>query len=161
MMYKLVRSQQLNCNIETAWHFFSSPHNLARITPGDMNFKVTSKDAHENIYPGMTIDYTVTPLLGIPVAWRTKILQVDEWKSFTDYQLKGPYKTWKHFHEFIPNDQGVLMKDTVDYTLPFGIVGDITHALLVKKKLDYIFNYRYRVLEKLFNAKKECVKDEV
>ena len=28
MIYKLYKTQQLHCDISTAWHFFSSPHNL-------------------------------------------------------------------------------------------------------------------------------------
>jgi len=155
MIQKLERSQQLNCNIQTAWSFFSSPHNLSRITPANMKFKVLSNDKNENIYEGMTMDYTVTPLFGIPVSWKTKIVQVNELRSFTDFQLKGPYKLWRHYHEFIPNGQGVLMKDTVAYKLPFGIIGDITHYLLVQKKLKQIFDYRNRVLELLFNSKQE------
>ena len=97
------------------------------------------------------IDYTVSPFLGIPLKWQTKVTQVDTLKSFTDFQQKGPYKYWNHFHEFIPNEDGVLMKDTVDYELSFGFLGNIAHALLVKKKLESIFDFRYKVLEQKFN----------
>jgi ligand-binding SRPBCC domain-containing protein len=151
MIYKLYKTQQLHCDISTAWQFFSSPHNLARITPKDMNFVVKSNLSDENIYEGMTIAYTVSPLLGIPVKWLTKITQVEDLKSFTDFQQQGPYKSWNHFHEFIPNEDGVLIKDTVDYELPFGIIGTIFHFLLVRKKLEHIFDYRYQVLNQLFN----------
>ena len=154
MKYKLYREQQLNCDIQTAWEFFSSPQNLAKITPKDMAFTVLSKNQSEPIYEGMLIDYTVSPLLHIPLKWQTKIIQVDFQKSFTDFQEKGPYKVWHHFHEFIANDKGVLMKDTVTYELPFGIIGTITHKLVVQKKVASIFNYRFQVLEKIFNSTK-------
>ncbi|MNI12965.1 hypothetical protein D3C81_1326940 [compost metagenome] len=75
-------------------------------------------------------------------------------KSFTDFQLKGPYAYWNHFHEFIPNEKGVLVKDRIDYELPLGILGTIVHGVFVKKKLEQIFDYRYQVLEKLFNQTK-------
>lgn len=151
MIYKLNTSQQLNCDISEAWKFFSSPHNLSRITPKDMGFVVLSNLPDESIYEGMIIDYTVSPLLGIPMKWQTKITQVDHEKSFTDFQQKGPYKLWKHHHEFIPNENGVLMTDNLEYELPFGILGTIAHSLIVKKKLESIFNYRQQVLEDLFN----------
>lgn len=153
MVHTLVREQQLNCDIDTAWKFFSSAHNLSEITPKDMGFIVLTPMEKDEIYEGMIIDYHVSPLLGIKLDWRTEITQVDFRKSFTDFQKKGPYKLWNHFHEFIPNEQGVLMRDTVDYELPFGFLGDIAHSLLVRKKLDHIFGYRYKVLEKLFNKK--------
>lgn len=153
MIHRLFREQQLSCDINTAWKFFSSAHNLSEITPKDMGFIVLTSMENDEIYEGMIIDYYVSPLLGIKLKWKTEITQVVFHKSFTDFQKKGPYKLWNHFHEFIPNDQGVLMRDTVDYELPLGFLGEIAHRLFVKKKLDHIFSYRYKVLEELFNRK--------
>lgn len=154
MRYQLKRSQQLRQNIESVWDFFTSPDNLFHITPKDMNFKILGDTPDKEIYEGMIIDYTVAPFLGIPLNWQTKIIQVDYLKSFTDFQHKGPYKLWRHYHEFLPNKEGVLMLDTVDYELPFGVIGKIAHSLMVKKKLDQIFNYRYQALEQLLNQEK-------
>lgn len=154
MRYQLYREQQLNCDRETAWMFFSSPNNLAKITPKDMGFTVLSGfNDDDAIYEGMLIDYTVSPLFGVPLKWQTKIIQVDYLVSFTDFQEKGPYKLWHHRHEFLSNEKGVLMKDTVDYELPFGFLGTIVHVLLVKNKVKSIFDYRHQVLEKMFNSK--------
>ncbi len=99
------------------------------------------------------IDYTVSPIFRIPMKWRTKITDVDFQKSFTDFQEKGPYKYWNHFHELIPNDQSVLVRDTVNYEMPFSILGTLAHQLFVKRKLESIFSYRYQYLEKTFNQK--------
>ena len=151
MRYQLYKEQQLKCDIETAWDFFSSPHNLSKITPSDMGFTVTSDLGNEPIYEGMEIDYIVSPLLKIPMKWKTKITEVEFQKNFTDLQAKGPYKYWSHFHELEANDKGVLVKDTVNYEMPFGILGIIAHKLIVKKKPESIFNYRYQILENKFN----------
>ena len=141
--------QLLPVTIETAWEFFSSPHNLALLTPKEMDFKVlTILDNH--IHNNMVIDYTVKPLLQIPLHWRTKILDVQENIEFTDIQLKGPFSLWKHVHEFIQQSDGILVKDTVYYRLPFGFIGRIAHSLFVKKRIEAIFSYRKTVLEKLF-----------
>lgn len=157
MIYQLHTSQQLNCDIKTAWEFFSSPNNLSRITPKEMNFTVLSNLEHESIYEGMEIEYKVSPLFGIPMHWCTEITQVNYQQNFTDFQKKGPYKLWKHFHEFIPNEQGVLMKDTVDYELPLGFLGTIGNTLLVRKKVQHIFDYRFKILEQLFNTQNPFV----
>lgn len=154
MVHQLQREQQLYCDLETAWRFFSSANNLSKITPKDMNFIVLTKLENDEIYEGMIIDYYVSPLLGIKMSWQTEIIQVSFQKSFTDFQKKGPYKLWNHFHEFIPNEKGVLMRDTINYELPMGILGEVTHGLFVKKKIEHIFNYRYQILEKMFNEKK-------
>lgn len=151
MRFQLYREQQLNCDIETAWSFFSSPLNLSKITPKNMGFNVINNLSNKDIYEGMIIEYKVSPVLHIPLKWVTKITQVEKNKSFTDFQEKGPYKYWNHFHEFVSNEKGVLMKDTVDYELPFGLVGRIAHKIFVKKKLENIFNYRYQFLDKYFS----------
>ncbi|SDQ65203.1 Ligand-binding SRPBCC domain-containing protein [Chryseobacterium soldanellicola] len=153
MIHRLYREQQLNCDIKTAWNFFSSANNLSKITPKDMNFTVLTKMDDDGIFEGMIIDYHVSPLLGIKMKWKTEITQVDFQKSFTDFQKKGPYKLWNHHHEFIINENGVFMKDSVDYELPLGFLGEIAHALFVRKKLKHVFDYRYEVLEKMFNGK--------
>lgn len=153
MKYQLKRKQQLNTDLKTAWEFFSSPYNLSKITPKDMGFKVITDVGNQPIYEGMIIDYTVSPLLNIPMKWQTEITKVDPLKFFVDFQKKGPYKLWNHLHEFQENENGVLMTDTVDYELPMGILGDWMHGLLVKKKLNHIFDYRYKILEVWFDEK--------
>ncbi|HAY3542949.1 TPA: SRPBCC family protein [Elizabethkingia anophelis] len=153
MRYHLYREQQLNCNIEEVWDFFSSPLNLSKITPKDMKFTVLSDLKNTAIYEGMEIDYLVSPVLGIPLQWKTRITQVNYQKSFTDLQAKGPYRYWNHYHEFIENDKGVLMKDSVDYELPFGLLGKLAHSLFVHKRLKSIFEFRYNFLEGYFNRK--------
>ncbi|AYZ36764.1 hypothetical protein EGY07_14900 [Chryseobacterium indologenes] len=150
MKHILFREQQLNCDIETAWKFFSSANNLSEITPKDMGFTVLTEMENDEIDEGMLIDYYISPLFGIRMKWQTEITHVDFQKSFIDFQKKGPYKLWNHHHEFIPNEYGVLMRDTIEYELPVGFLGEIAHKLFVKKKLEYIFDYRFRILSKLF-----------
>lgn len=153
MKYEFQSTQQLNCDLATAWSFFSSPNNLSRITPKEMNFVVLTDLKEKGIYEGMEIDYTVSPILNIPMKWKTRITKVNFQKSFTDFQEKGPYKSWNHRHEFFPNEKGVLMKDTVDYELPLGVLGRLAHKIFVRNKLESIFDYRYQFLEKHFNNK--------
>lgn len=151
MAYNIYQKQQLYCDIGTAWSFFSSANNLSKITPKEMDFTVLTELEDTNIYKGMFIDYRIRPLFGIPLRWQTEIVQVDFQHSFTDVQRRGPYKSWKHQHRFESNEEGVLMEDIVDYELPFGLLGNFAHSILVKKKLQNIFEYRHNVLEELFN----------
>lgn len=139
-------------DITTAWQFFSSAGNLARITPPELDFQVLTDLGKGEIYEGMIIDYKVRPLFGLQVHWQTEIGRVNAPNSFTDRQLKGPYHTWEHTHTFTEVADGVLMHDIVRYRLPFGILGRIAHALLVKRKVEEIFSYRKKVLESLFPA---------
>ena len=142
--------QLLPVDMQRAWAFFSSPDNLALITPPEMDFKTITRLEGE-IYTGMRIDYTVKPLFGISMHWQTGIINVQKPFSFTDIQLKGPYRVWEHTHTFTEKENGVLMQDAVKYQLPFGPLGLITHSLLVRKKIEALFRYRKAAIERLLS----------
>ena len=148
-MFQLKRTQSLPIDLKTAWDFFSSPRNLAVITPPEMGFDVRS-ELPEKMYPGMFITYTVRPLLGIPLTWVTEITHVSEGAFFVDEQRVGPYRIWHHQHFFREIPGGVEMTDIVDYQLPFGFVGKWVHPFLVAPRLDHIFRYRNKKLIELF-----------
>ena len=141
----------LPIDINTAWKFFSSPLNLQKITPPELNFTVRTHLKDEEILEGMIIDYRLKPLFGIPVKWKSEIFNIDKPNCFSDRQLKGPYRLWEHQHIFIEKDGGVLMKDQIYYTLPWGIAGKLMH-FIVKKRIHTVFEYRRSVLNKLFSG---------
>ena len=148
-MYQLKRTQFIKTDLKTAWDFFSSPGNLKKITPQYMGFDVKTA-LPEKMYEGLMIEYTVKPLLGIPVNWITEIKTVKELEFFVDEQRKGPYKIWHHEHHFKEVDGGVEMTDIVSYELPLGILGRFMHPFLVQKKLEEIFDFRFKAVEELF-----------
>ena len=144
--------QLLPIDANKAWDFFSSAENLTLITPPSMDFKILTPLGHTEIYEGMLLDYTVKPLWGLRLNWKTEICKVGKPLFFTDRQLKGPYKLWEHTHTFIKKDNGLLIKDEVKYQLPFGIIGSIIHFLVVRKKIKDIFIYRKNILQQLFES---------
>ncbi len=149
--YQFVREQHLLATSRELWDFMSSPHNLARITPSEMEFRITS-EVSGKIYPGMIISYAVKPLMGIKTTWVTEITHVEEGKFFIDEQRVGPYKLWHHQHLLKPTEEGTIMKDIVSYQPPFGFVGSIANGMVIRKKLEEIFEYRYQVLDSMFGS---------
>lgn len=150
MIYNLKTEHFIPVSIEEAWDFFSSAKNLARITPPEMDFKILSKLDDREIYEGMLIDYIVKPVFGIPLKWQTEIFKVNKPHSFTDKQLKGPYKIWEHTHSFISRENGTLMIDEIKYQIPFGIIGQLAHSIFLREKVKEIFRYREQALNKIF-----------
>lgn len=148
-VYTLYRKQILPITIDEAWDFFSRPENLNEITPPDLDFIILSKDI-KRMYPGQMILYSVKTLPLIRNLWLTEITHVIDKKLFVDEQRVGPYALWHHQHIFTEVEHGVLMEDIVTYRLPFGILGKIVHAIFVKKKLEHIFDFRFRYLEQKF-----------
>lgn len=151
--YTLLRSQKIYATINEVWDFFSSPENLDALTPNDMGFEITSELPLKKMHKGQIIKYKVRPILNIPLYWKTKITEVDTLNSFVDFQLKGPYKLWKHTHSFVPKDDHIIMEDKVEYILPFGPLGRLAHKLFIGKKLNNIFDYRIKKVDQYFNTK--------
>jgi len=89
--YLLKTEQAIPISLEQAWDFFSSPLNLAKITPKEVSFKVTSDyNTDTTIYAGMIITYKVSPIFGIKMNWMTEITHVKEGEYFVDEQRFGP-----------------------------------------------------------------------
>ncbi len=148
-LHRLHRRQRLRVPLEDAWAFFCDPHNLARITPPAMRFTVL-RDPGATTFAGQIIEYTVRPLLDIPVHWVTEITHVDAPYFFVDEQRVGPYAFWHHQHRLQPLDGGVEMEDIVHYRLPFGPLGRLVEPWIVRPQLEQIFDFRRRVLAERF-----------
>ena len=149
MVHVLKQTQFLPISMEAAWKFFSTPENLNEITPPDLRFSILSK-LPAKVYPGLMIIYHVNIFKGVTFEWLTEITQVQEPHFFVDEQREGPYKLWHHEHHFKEVAGGVEMTDIVHYKLPLGRLGNLFHGLLVKPKLDEIFNHRVSVLKTKF-----------
>lgn len=150
MNNQFIKHQQFPVSIDVLWKFISSPNNLNLITPPNMQFVIKTKELPEEIYSGLEINYTVSPILNIPLSWTTKILEVKEPYFFIDTQLKGPYAYWQHKHTLKEISGGTEMQDEITYRVPFFFVGDIANKIFVRKKLESIFHYRQLKMEAIF-----------
>ncbi|MEI9910760.1 MAG: SRPBCC family protein [Bacteroidota bacterium] len=149
-VHSVKTKQKIPISLEQAWNFFSSPANLQVITPAKMDFKTISKHHGEKMYAGQIIEYSVKPLLGIPLYWMTEITHVEDKKYFVDEQRFGPYDMWHHQHHFKAIEGGVEMTDIVHYKNPLWVLGELANVLFVKSQIKQIFNYRFNKVEELF-----------
>lgn len=140
-IYQLERRQTVALSLPDCWRFFSDPRNLAKITPPKMNFVIKSALPPE-VYPGLMIEYTVSPLLGIPLRWLTEIIHVEAPHRFVDEQRVGPYRVWHHEHFFREVAGGTEVHDLVTYVPPFGPLGSLINRLAIRPQLEAIFDYR-------------------
>jgi ligand-binding SRPBCC domain-containing protein len=146
--YHLEQSQFIPRPRPEVFSFFADASNLERITPASIHFRILTPGPIL-IRPGTLIDYEIR-LYHVPMRWRTRIETFDPPSSFTDVQLKGPYRSWHHRHEFIEVPGGTEIRDIVDYELPFGPVGMVAHWLFVRRAVADIFEHRRAILSELF-----------
>jgi ligand-binding SRPBCC domain-containing protein len=151
MIRQLYREQTVGGDLSRVWDFFSSPRNLAAITPAHLRFEIQS-ELPARMFPGQMISYRIGILPGITTRWLTEITHVREGEFFVDEQRLGPYRLWHHEHHFTPtaDRRGVRMIDRVTYDVGWGPLGDALHALWIGQQLETIFNYRARKVAELF-----------
>ena len=148
-VHVLQREQLVPAPLPRVFVFFSDAANLARITPPWLSFRLVS-DAPRQVRAGALLDYRIR-WLGLPLRWRTRITAFEEGVGFTDEQLRGPYRHWLHEHAFeARGSDATFVCDRVTYELPLGVVGELAHALVVRRQLEGIFDYRRKRIEELF-----------
>ena len=150
MIYTFENKQFIKNDLQTVWKYFNDPKHINALTPPEMKFRTLTKNLPKQIHTDLIISYWVSPLFGIPMKWKTKIVSVENHKSFIDIQIQGPYKKWHHLHTFEEVENGVLMTDFITYQLPFGCVGNFAHRILVEKKIQELFNFRALQIKKQF-----------
>lgn len=149
--YLLERTQEIAAPRDEVFAFFAGPDNLGAITPGWLRFELRRIDKLP-FGVGTKIEYRIRPF-GVPQRWVARIVSHMPPLRFVDVQEEGPYASWRHLHEFDELDGGrTLMRDRVEYALPFGLLGRAAHALLVGRQLREIFGYRAEVIGRLFPA---------
>jgi ligand-binding SRPBCC domain-containing protein len=153
-IYSLYREQLVRASLADTWKYFSNPKNLRHITPRELGFRVVTADLPDEIYPGLFIEYKVSPILRIPLTWVTEITHVEAGKMFADEQRIGPYRIWSHKHFFRKDGRFTHMTDRVDYALPAIPLASVANALVVRPKLEHIFNFRKAVVDSLFSDKR-------
>ena len=148
-VYRLKRTQILPVSLDVAWDFLCRPEHLQDLTPPGVGLTVTSA-LPDRMYPGLIITYRLGLYSMFYYNRVTEITQAEPLRYFIDEQRSGPYKFWHHEHRLRSVEGGVEMKDLIHYALPFGVLGRMVHAAIVKNRLNAIFDYRREALADRF-----------
>lgn len=148
--YTLHRRQYVNRPIAEVFAFFADATNLDRLTPPWLSFRVETPTPIV-MQPGTRIQYSIY-WHRLRMRWLTEIVEWVPGQRFVDVQLKGPYRHWHHTHSFEATGGGTTIEDLVRYALPFGPLGRAAHALLVRRDVNRIFDYRHRRIEEIMGS---------
>src|SRR5215510_6693354 len=150
-IYFLERLQIIPRSRAETFAFFSDAFNLERITPPFLRFRILTPSPIK-METGTLIEYRLA-LFGVPIRWRTLIESWIPEESFVDRQIMGPYAYWRHMHLFeVRGPRQTLVRDRVEYGIPYAIPGRIAHALFIKRWLNEIFDYRAAMIEHMLRA---------
>jgi ligand-binding SRPBCC domain-containing protein len=147
-LHRLDREQTVPRRLDEVFDFFSRARNLELITPPWLGFEVLKAEP-EPMRQGTLISYRLR-LHGVPLRWQSRIEEWEPGRAFVDMQVRGPYRLWRHRHEFeAVAGSGTLVRDRVDYSLPLGLLGNAAHAAFVSRDLGRIFDFRRDAVERL------------
>jgi ligand-binding SRPBCC domain-containing protein len=146
-VHRIEQAQVVRRSIDEVFAFYSRARNLEAITPARLRFEVLASESAA-IRAGTLIEYRLR-LHGVPVRWTSRIEEWQPGAGFVDRQVRGPYRLWRHRHEFAPHREGTVVRDRVDYTLPLGPLGELAGALFVHRDLERIFDFRRAAVARL------------
>jgi ligand-binding SRPBCC domain-containing protein len=84
---------------------------------------------------------------GIRQRFTAKIVEFDRPRRFVDELVKAAFKSMRHVHEFEPRDGGTLMRDTLDWVSPLGILGVIADKIAVRRHLQNFVTKKQQALK--------------
>jgi uncharacterized protein YbjT (DUF2867 family)/ligand-binding SRPBCC domain-containing protein len=121
--------------------FFSDPSNLALLTPRLIRFRMIERP--DRLESGARFRYRIGP-----IDWIAEIASWDPPVGFSDVQVRGPYRIWRHRHELAEVATGTEIRDVVDYRPRGGAAGRALEPLH-RAFLRGLFAYRSRRLDEL------------
>lgn len=82
----------------------------------------------------------------LPLRMSSRITRFRFPDSFTDEQVRGPFRCFRHVHEFLPDDGGTLTIDHVEFAAPFGVLGRLAEKAFLGRYLQNLIEARNEYL---------------
>jgi len=102
----------------------------------------------------MLLRFRPVPFSPVQLSWRARITDFTWNNHFCDEQLTGPFAYWRHCHRMQAQGRngvpGTLVRDELEYAMPFGALGELGHLLFAKRQIAAIFRYRQKTLGEIF-----------
>jgi ligand-binding SRPBCC domain-containing protein len=136
-----VRESRIPASPGEVFRFHETPDALVKLIPPGEPLKVLVPPA--SLHPGTRVVLGGS-LLGLPLTWVAVHTEYDPPRLFADRQESGPFEHWHHRHRVLDDGAGgAILRDEVEYALPFGWAGRVFGGGLVRAKLAAMFAYRH------------------
>lgn len=146
-----VATTHVPASAEAVFDWHEAPGAFERLTPSSERVRVLR---HEG---GIRDGARVSLLVGsrpFSLRWELEHRDYRHGRSFTDVQLSGPFRYWKHVHRMIPQGpHACVLEDTIEYELPFGAIGRLFGRPFVARKLKRLFAFRHAVTRRAFEGR--------
>jgi ligand-binding SRPBCC domain-containing protein len=145
-----VKESRIPAGPGEVFRFHESADALARLLPPGEPLKV--EVAPTSLKPGTRVVIRGS-VLGVPLTWVAVHTDYDPPRLFADRQESGPFEHWHHRHYILDDGAGgTLLRDEIEYALPFGWCGQVLGGRLVRRKLAAMFEYRHQATRRAVGA---------
>lgn len=136
-----IKQTKIPASVQTLYDWHMREGAFERLTPPWEHVKMMCGDPKIENGARVSLEIDAGPA---KVNWLAEHCDVQPGREFTDVQVKGPFKFWKHKHLFEKTNDGCLLTDSIQFELPFD-VATIFSETLVKEKLERMFEYRHEM----------------
>lgn len=77
-------------------------------------------------------------------------------RCFVEFQVRGPFRSWRHRHLVLPEGDGARLRDELEYTLPGGSLAPVLDVVM-RAFLRVLFAYRHRITRQTVLADPDVV----
>ena len=141
MSMKFIKESKIAASPERVFAFHESPGALGRLTPSWEKVKLI--EGGTSIRPGSRT-VLKTKLGPFSLKWVAEHTEYEPPHMFADRQVSGPFASWRHRHRMIDDGfGGTILRDEVDYEIPFGFLGRLLGGEAIEAKLQAMFDHRH------------------
>ncbi|MGZ0748629.1 SRPBCC family protein [Haloparvum sp. AD34] len=128
------RETRIAAPLDAVWAFHAEIEGLEKLTPDWLHLRVEAVHGPEEqpdpdeLVEGTAIRMSIRPFgVGPRQRWTSRILDRETPPGaayFVDSMENGPFRHWEHTHSFYADGDETILRDRVEYRLPFGALGD-------------------------------------
>jgi ligand-binding SRPBCC domain-containing protein len=141
------RSVLLAAPPEEVYAFHEDPRNIVKISPPSLRVEKVECTVPARV--GEEFRLRVSQF-GLPLEWIGYWDEAVPCSRLVDGARKSPFRHWRHHHLFAKAPGGTLMTDRVEYALPFGLLGRLLNATVMRLIFAAMFAARHRATRKYF-----------
>lgn len=139
----------------------NAPVNVCFDAARSIDLHVQSMQRHqEQVIAGVTrgligLNQTVTWRawhFGFPFKLKVKVTEMQLHEFFVDQMVSGPFKWFRHYHAFWPQQEGTVMIDEFVFKSPLGWLGKLADQWILKEYLRTLLLQRNELIKQTAEA---------
>ncbi|MFQ5891314.1 MAG: SRPBCC family protein [Candidatus Methanofastidiosia archaeon] len=133
-MGRIESSIEIEAPVEKVFTFFADPKSMEKMIPEDAEVKVEMISKGPI---GVGTTWRISGVLGgRKIESESECVEFEENRRMTTRQTKGDFKRFDGTIVFEATEKGTKVTDTMDYELPYSVVGKIMDKLKAGKDLE-------------------------